>query len=150
MRDIFIGSLRLIGQLMEDQIDLAVRKQIVVDKVVLVGGFGDSPALKEYLKSTLDRLRDKHRIPISMVVTPPNTGAAGVATGALIRALDKEHGPSRVPRQSIGVIQHLPLDQNLYSNEVLNQTSWEENPLDNEWYIKNTLRWIIKVVSPLS
>jgi butyrate kinase len=50
MLGIFMPCLKCIADLMEKQINTASsRKNGKVDKVVLIGGFGDNPALQEYL-----------------------------------------------------------------------------------------------------
>ena len=139
-------SLKAIAELMESQIRKAL-KHGDVDKVALAGGFGDSPALKEFLADTIASINQNKNTYIKLMVMPPNTGAAGVATGALLRAQNKEHGPVRVPRLSIGIYHHVRNDPGLYSDEVLEQDDWEFCDLDGEYYIRDTIKWIIKEVS---
>ncbi|KAJ4364798.1 hypothetical protein N0V95_000642 [Ascochyta clinopodiicola] len=71
--------------------------------------------------------------------------ATGVATGAILRAINKSNGPSRIPCQSIGVLRHIPCDpeNEPYTSEVLKQPKkWvDQEDLD---YIMDTIRWIIK------
>ena len=54
MWGIFEPSLEIIRHLMEEQISSAITKNIVVDSIVVIGGFGDSPALREYLRIWLN------------------------------------------------------------------------------------------------
>jgi hypothetical protein len=79
------------------------------------------------------------------VFTPANTSAAGVATGAVMRAQNKEHGPKRIPQRSFGVRVHVPDEPDTYSEDVLRQL-FSEAEVSGESYIKNTLKWIIKAV----
>lgn len=68
---IFEPSLLIIQQLIEDQVLVAVHKNITVDKIVLVGGFGDSPALKGFLQRNLERINAAHGKDIRLITTPP-------------------------------------------------------------------------------
>jgi hypothetical protein len=147
MLAIFQPSLVTVEQLMENQIVQSLLKKTDVDKVVLVGGFGDSPALREHLADSLSRINQERSTNIDILFTPANTGAAGVATGAVMRMHNKENGPRRVPRQSIGVIRHVPWDPTIYSAEILSQSGLIVSELDGEEYIWRTIFWVIKVVS---
>ncbi|KAF1911303.1 hypothetical protein BDU57DRAFT_507169 [Ampelomyces quisqualis] len=144
LNSIFIESLNTIEDLLLEQIDCAQRTNTAVDKVVLVGGFGDSPALKEHLKASLARINNKNNTDIKLVLAAANTSASGVAVGAIMRAQDKTNGPRRVPYRSIGILHHVSehAAQN-YPAEVLGQL-WEFNELDQGDYIMNTVHWIIK------
>jgi hypothetical protein len=64
MLGIFMPSLNCIANLVKDQIMTAHSKKIKVDKVVLIGGFGDSPALKEFLTQHVAKVgaRTGHRV----------------------------------------------------------------------------------------
>ena len=122
MQPIFNESLETIKSLLTDQIELAYDKGIQVDKVVLVGGFGDSPALKHLLKACLTRLSTKHDTNIQLISAALSTSAASVAKGALLRAQDKSHGPKRVLRRSFGIIHHIPDEPDAgYPADVLKQ-----------------------------
>ncbi|KAF1845331.1 uncharacterized protein K460DRAFT_416606 [Cucurbitaria berberidis CBS 394.84] len=145
MEKIFMPSLTTISNLMEKQISNAL-KYANVDKVALAGGFGDSPALKEAITDTLIRINETHKTNIKLLAAPSNTGAVGVATGALLRAQNKEYGPARVPCQSIGIYQHIRNEPHLYSDEVLDhdEDDWKVL-IDGQRYIEKTIKWIIKV-----
>ena len=140
-------SLNTIADLMEKQINATLQSEIKVDKVVLVGGFGDSPALKDFIGNALLRISDEKKTNLNLIVTPPNTGASGVAIGALKRAKNKEHGPAKIPCLSIGIYHHVRYEPESYSEEVLTQTDeWEQNDLDGDLYIMHTIKWIFKAV----
>ena len=68
--DIFKPTLEIIADLMEAQIKSALRKGIKVDKVVIVGGFGDSPALKEFLKKRLAAVNKEVRGNTGFITAP--------------------------------------------------------------------------------
>ncbi|CBY00364.1 hypothetical protein IAQ61_011296 [Plenodomus lingam] len=146
MEALFAPSLKTIATLMRNQIFYAIEARTKVNKVVLVGGFGDSPALKEYLGNTLDQINAEYGTSITIITAPQNTAAAGVALGALKRALDKTNGPAKIPCQSIGIYHHLRYEPDRYSKDVLNQHEdyWEMCEEDGEEYISNTIQWIIK------
>lgn len=145
---LFDESVNTIKNILVDQIELAQDIGVPVDLVVLVGGFGDSPALKEYLKLTLDSINTQRGGDIRLASAAFNTSAAGVAKGALMRAQDKSNGPKHVPCRSIGVTYHLSDDPSYnFPKEVLNQKGWEQNDINHEWYLKGTIWWLIKAVS---
>lgn len=57
---------------------------------------------------------------MELVPAAANTSATGVATGAIIRAQNKDEGPKRIPCRSIGVLYHVPDDPDYnFSKEVL-------------------------------
>jgi hypothetical protein len=131
------------------QLKYARDNNIDVYKVVLVGGFGDSPALKRYLNASLSSVNNQYGTKVQLSASPQNRSATGVAVGALKRALNKSNGPRRVPYRSIGILYHVP-DDPVYgsSSEVLAQRATPSD-LSNEDYIMRTIKWIIKVVSTL-
>ncbi|KAF2129966.1 hypothetical protein P153DRAFT_315435 [Dothidotthia symphoricarpi CBS 119687] len=144
MMEIFRPSLDCVKRLMEDQLLSARRKNMAVDKVVLVGGFGDSPALQTHLTLRLKELDRFHGTRVAIIFAPTNTGACGVAKGAVLRAKNKAHGPRRVPRQSIGIYQHIPCtDVDSYPKAVFDQKR-ELCKLEGDYYIMNTIVWKIK------
>ena len=118
-----------------------------ISKVVVVGGFGDSPCLQNYLIEQKDRIVRKLRTPLKLRFSPRNMSATGVATGAVLRAINKANGPSRIPCQSIGILRHIPCDydNDEYTTEVLAQPKrWSaQEEMD---YVMNTIRWVVKKV----
>ncbi|KAI8935379.1 hypothetical protein NX059_007962 [Plenodomus lindquistii] len=146
MKALFMPSLTTIADLMKRQIQRTLRSGIRLSKVVVAGGFGDSPALKEFLREALEDINKDYGTDTKLVTAPQNTGAAGVALGALLRATDKGHGPAKVPCQSIGIYHHVRNEPETYGAEVLDQheDEWEYCPQDGFMYIKNTLHWIVK------
>ena len=146
MLEIFQPSLDTIERRMKDQTAQALLSSPRIDKIVLAGGFGDSPALKEHLSIALEKINRVRGTHMKLIFTPANTSAAGVATGAAIRSQNREKGPKRTPCQSVGIIQHVPRDEELYEPEVLTQRGWEANELDQQEYIMRNIFWVIKVV----
>jgi hypothetical protein len=147
MLSVFDESLRTIERLMLEQIENARVSSIRVDKVVLVGGFGDSPALKAYLEASLNRMNKQYCTNTELIGASANTSAIGVAVGALKRAEDKENGAKRIPNLSIGVYYHVPDDPEAeFTPEVLAQP-WSYSELSQQEYIMNTIKWHIKAVS---
>jgi hypothetical protein len=132
---------------MLEQLAQARSSKTLVDKVVLVGGYADSPTLKEFLRTSLARVNNQYGTNIHLVAPPASTSATGVATGALMRAQNKDNGPKRIPCRSIGVLYHVPDDPSYdFPSEVLKQR-WSTCELPGEDYIMRTLKWIIKAVS---
>jgi hypothetical protein len=67
MKKIFEPCLRQIRALMRDQISRARVKGVGVDKVVLVGGFADSHALRWSLDREIKRLNESHGSCIELI-----------------------------------------------------------------------------------
>ena len=68
-----------------------------------------------------------------------------VASGAVLRALNKENGPARTTLSSYGFLRIEP-----YEPEVLhahrNGVRPYHDPLDGKKYVKNTVDWLVKKV----
>ncbi|KAJ4342040.1 hypothetical protein N0V87_001366 [Didymella glomerata] len=145
--NIFRPSVRKIGTMMEDAVVNAKNAGYAVSKVVVVGGFGDSPCLQSYLLQQKDRIVRNLGQPLKLRFSPRNMSATGVATGAILRAINKANGPSRIPCQSIGILRHIPCDQpEDYPAEVLSQPSkW--SAAEQKPYVMNTIHWVVKKVS---
>ena len=58
MRRFFEPSLLGAKQVLENQLDLAENKNRRVERVILTGGFGQSPSLRSYLKAYLAERAD--------------------------------------------------------------------------------------------
>lgn len=132
--------------MMEQAVVNAGNAGYAISKVVVVGGFGDSPCLQSYLLEQREKVVKKLGIPFELHSPPRNMSATGVATGAILRTINKANGPSRIPCQSIGVLRHIPCDQDIeYTSEVLAQpNTWHAQ--ENMNYVMNTIRWVVKKV----
>lgn len=69
-----------------------------------------------------------------------------IATGAILRALNPEQGPTRIIGSSYGFLRTEPhepecIDAHKYSNPK------RVDPIDGERYVKNTIFWVLKKVS---
>lgn len=131
---------------MQEAVMNAKKAGYTVSKVVVVGGFGDSPCLQSYLLEQKDRIIRATGSPLKLRFSPRNMSATGVATGAIMRAMNKADGPSRLPCQSIGILRHIPCDQEEeYPAEImLQQREWSaEEQVD---YVMNTIEWLVKKV----
>jgi hypothetical protein len=131
------------------QIEQAVEAKITIDKIMLVGGYGDSLALQTYIESILRELNDKHSLDLSLIPSEYSVCATGVAIGGVMRAQNKETGLKRNINFSVGRQRHPPMSsspEDDYSDEVLAQpvTPAKKSGLP---YITNTIFWDIKRVS---
>lgn len=66
MWSIFEPSLETVRDLIVDQVQSARLKDIVVKSIVVLGGFGDSPALREYLRIWLNEYNHDNGLVIEM------------------------------------------------------------------------------------
>lgn len=125
----------------------AKKAGFAVSKIVVVGGFGDSRCLQSYLLEQKSRLVRKLGSSLRLRFSPANTSATGVATGAILRSINKASGPSRKPCQSIGILRHIPCDDEYeeYTTKILDQPKkW--NAQEEVFYVMDTIRWIVKKV----
>lgn len=135
--------------MLDDQVKAAFEKKSASDrltKVVLVGGFGDSPAVRESIQACLVGLSKLYNTAMTLVVAPNNMSATGVASGAIMRAREKHSCPKRIPHRSIGVRRHIIPEKNIYPREVLAQRA-SLAEVSNNAYIMDTILWLIKAVS---
>ncbi|KAI8935381.1 hypothetical protein NX059_007964 [Plenodomus lindquistii] len=144
MMNIFRPPLQQIASLMKRQIDEAHDTLQAIDEVFLAGGFGDSPALQEYLKNALNDINEEHRTNIKINYAPPGASATAVALGTLARGLDRTNGPKRLPQMSIGHdVSICTADDKHYPEDVLQQRStWSK--LAQARYVMKTIQWRIK------
>ncbi|CAN9184296.1 unnamed protein product [Alternaria alternata] len=142
MWSIFEPSLETIRDLIVDQVQSARLKDIVVKSIVVLGGFGDSPALREYLRIWLNEYNHKNGLVIEMKFALANKGASAIAIGAIIRAQNKQLGPERIPTQSIGLYRHINWEEDSTDPCITKQKAQKDG--EGEYVIKNTILWIIK------
>ncbi|KAH7383351.1 hypothetical protein BKA66DRAFT_584980 [Pyrenochaeta sp. MPI-SDFR-AT-0127] len=142
---LFEPTLTRISQLMTEQLKLAQEKSVTIDKVIVGGGFGDSPCLKSFIRDTLQTYNSRHSTNTTVVFSPRLESSFGVAIGVLLRAESKDFGPKRAACLSVGVMRHIVYqpDHPSYSDEVLAQKK-TKNELEGEWYIENVVHYLIK------
>ncbi|KAF9700017.1 hypothetical protein EKO04_001481 [Ascochyta lentis] len=146
MWQIFQPTVVEICKLFEDMVTTVRDGGHRIDKFVLAGGFGDSPCLRSCLREKREELNERYKMTMQECYPATSMSATGVATGGILRSVNKEHGPARKPSQSLGIIRHIPVEHSVeeYEAEVLQQES-REFPPEKAWYIYDTIRWILKV-----
>ncbi|KAK8073495.1 HSP70 family protein [Apiospora phragmitis] len=113
-------------------------------RVVLIGGFSDSPSLREFLKRALEKY-DGGGI---QLIAPKMDFATTVSSEAILRAFNKEHGPQRFARSSYDILRHLPKD--VYNSKHEKRGPNDANaraqraPCTGEPYVRDTIEWFIK------
>ncbi|KAM0169736.1 hypothetical protein ACHAPF_009685 [Botrytis cinerea] len=140
LKKIFDPLLERVSVLMKTQLDGAKEKGLTVKKVILIGGFGESPSLRTYLKRQLAAIRNYHNDEIKLVF-PLAPSETTVSSGAVLRALNKKGGPQRISRSSYGFLcteEHEP-DEFPAHRGV--RPYFE--PLDGRKYLKYTIYWLI-------
>ncbi|KAM5345065.1 hypothetical protein ACJ41O_010927 [Fusarium nematophilum] len=144
IKRIFVSCLQGIGSLMEAQITAAMQQgpEVTVRfKVILIGGFAASISLQKYLKVRLDTFNRRNSSQVALVIPEYNIVNA-VASGAVLRALNKDQGPSREARSSYGILRTEPFKQ--YPEHEGLKPSYD--PHDGHPYIMNTVDWVLKLV----
>jgi len=66
-----------------------------------------------------------------------------VASGAVLRALDKRNGPARILRSSYGILCREIYDDDFPGHVEANNLALD---LDGEEYVKDSMVWLIKKV----
>ncbi|QSZ36109.1 hypothetical protein DSL72_007234 [Monilinia vaccinii-corymbosi] len=115
--DIFEPLLKRIAALLESQIEQVVKKGLVVKSA--------------QVNFNIELVADKHKC------------ITAVASGAVLRALDKKNGPERISQSSYGFLSHEPWLPLLFPGHQKDNPS-EENKLDGEKYVSTIDYFMIK------
>ncbi|KAF2866982.1 hypothetical protein BDV95DRAFT_611268 [Massariosphaeria phaeospora] len=153
MLQLFDKLLEAVKSVLEEQLKQSKLSGVKVDKVVLVGGFGDSPLLRHELKqNVIEPWGEKNNEDISLICAPQNTSAPRVSRGAIIRAADKSNGPARVARLSFALVRDVPCQGPELVRQYPELSRIEEQrenaeryKLDGLLYLKEVLFFILKV-----
>lgn len=97
-----------------DLLDRAHATNTEIHKLLLTGGFGDSPYFRAAVRNRLTTYKREYMAEIDFIVAPSQRSGISTATGALLRVLDKEHGHLHVLRMSVGVLRTIPWQPSKY------------------------------------
>ncbi|KAI0813764.1 hypothetical protein GGR55DRAFT_635774 [Xylaria sp. FL0064] len=136
IKAIFTPCLEQIARIMEGQIEAARQIGVCVDKVVPVGGFAGSPSLRGYLERHLRTLSSRIGFEIEFIVRQNNVAA--VASGAVLRALNKNNGPKRSIRSSYGIRRDEHYDPKFHKS-----AKPYRDPVDGLMYVR-TIDWVLQ------
>ncbi|KAF2160207.1 hypothetical protein M409DRAFT_29292 [Zasmidium cellare ATCC 36951] len=140
IREVFEPSLKGTIELLQGQLQLARSKTLIVSKLITVGGFGMSPSLRGRIREVLASRNDSGEQ--IEAIWPQEFSSSAVARGALLRALDKRNGPSRISRSSFGFLRHERYGDADEHKEA--GAAKEMDPVDNIEYVRNTIHWVIQ------
>ncbi|KAK8876951.1 Hsp70 chaperone protein [Apiospora arundinis] len=142
IKALFDPLLQGIVSVMDNQIVKAFAKGSRVEKVVLIGGFASSEkTLVKYIENHLGKFNAENDCRIRLI--KPRHATTAVASGAVLRAFNKELGPKRMARSSYGILRTEPFRE-YEEHEGLHAYY---NPYDGQPYIKDTVDWILKLGS---
>ncbi|GFF41245.1 predicted protein [Aspergillus udagawae] len=141
-RDIFRPCLEGVAKLMLKQLESARRSGIIVKKVLLIGGFAASPSLHRYLQGILDT-RSAPIVGSPVGLLRPNIRDTAVASGAVLRALNRELGPVRIIQSSYGYLRTEPWEPDAIEAHRSSRPK-QADPNDGDLYVKNTICWVLK------
>ncbi|KAH7305661.1 hypothetical protein BKA65DRAFT_520707 [Rhexocercosporidium sp. MPI-PUGE-AT-0058] len=132
---IFLPLLRRVGTVLRGQLELAMSKQKVVRKVFLIGGFGAAPSLRSFLASQLKDFRKELNLPyeVRLITTNDQESVTAVASGAVLRALNKQQGPTRQVYSSFGFLRNEPYLPDDFEGHRLAKPFRDE--IDGEEYV---------------
>jgi len=142
----FQPSLQEVSSLMRSQLKRSRNTQdgpLNITKVILIGGFGQSEALQEHLRAKIGEWNKKNQSNIELLVPDirPGPGVA-VASGGVLRALNKRTGPDRMIRSSYGILCKEKWDDDFPGHkEAEDKLEWD---LDGEPYVKDSMVWFIQ------
>ncbi|KAG7421219.1 hypothetical protein Forpe1208_v001845 [Fusarium oxysporum f. sp. rapae] len=142
IREIFFKHLDAIVEIVKSQLEEARGKGYTVGKVVLIGGFGTSISLSQRLQDFLEEYGREHNCRITLMEPQQGTSIINaVASGAVLRALNKANGPERIARSSYGILRTEPFGQ--YPEHAGLKPSYDRH--DGMPYIKQTIDWVLKL-----
>lgn len=141
MYEVFRDCLRGISDLMLRQLSKAKMNGVDVQAVILTGGFGESPSVRNHLRKILRK--ERNLLNQAIALEPSRYVQSAVARGAVLRALRKEFGPARITRSSYGVLRSELFDEN---NAIHRKLVVSRDRADGELYVMNTIYWVIDKV----
>ncbi|KAF2707547.1 Hsp70 family protein-like protein [Pleomassaria siparia CBS 279.74] len=140
VRELFEDSLQGVERVLQSQLELAESQGHRVQKVILTGGFGQSPSLQSHLRTYLKKRRNINGWEMDLIV--PRNPSTAVARGAVLRALNKRLGPDRITQCSYGFLVSEPYEPEVY--EEHRRTRCRINKADGEKYVDETIHWVIQ------
>ncbi|KAF5975590.1 Hsp70 chaperone protein [Fusarium coicis] len=142
IQEIFFRHLDAIVEIVKSQLEEARGKGYTVEKVVLIGGFGTSISLSQRIREFLEEYDREHDCHVTLMEPQQGTSIINaVASGAVLRALNKANGPERIARSSYGILRSEPFGQ-WPEHQGLNP-SYDRH--DGQPYIKQTIDWVLKL-----
>ncbi|KAF9887626.1 hypothetical protein FE257_009719 [Aspergillus nanangensis] len=141
MERVFKQCLQRTSRLMLQQIEHAASNGIHVTKVILIGGFAASPALVHHLNRELTEhsIQSGKEIELCQRLSFPGTA---VASGAILRALQKDEGPAKTIFSSYGLLRTEPYDKtNPAHIQQIKFKRYDKH--DGDPYIKDTISWFV-------
>ncbi|KAL9071920.1 MAG: hypothetical protein Q9157_005286 [Trypethelium eluteriae] len=140
-RDMFKDCLDGVSRLLESQLDRAAQKGLAVINIVVVGGLGDSPALRARIEEVVACRANMVGGKISLI-WPNEFSKSTVARGAVLRSLNKANGPSRISRVSYGFLRAEPYNE--WPEHVEAGLVPSVDKVDGFKYVKDTILWVIQ------
>ncbi|PVH69481.1 hypothetical protein DL98DRAFT_522149 [Cadophora sp. DSE1049] len=137
---VFQGSLDGTANLLIEQLEMVKAKGFPVQKVILIGGFGQSPALRTHLRNVLATERNLLDQEIHLLTS--RAASTVVARGAIVRAFNKNHGPLRTTSCSYGFLRSEPYEPDEFAAH--RNTRCTIDKADGEKYIDGTINWLIQ------
>jgi hypothetical protein len=144
IRALFEPSLKGVTDLLEKQLQLADAKGLTVSKLIVVGGFGESPSLRGRIEEVIATKRNIIGGPI-VPIWPREFPTSAVARGAVLRALNKQDGPNRISRSSFGFLRHE--QYTAYPEHKEAGVVPTRDSVDHYPNVKDTIYWVIQAVS---
>ncbi|KAL2211435.1 hypothetical protein CC79DRAFT_1392753 [Sarocladium strictum] len=142
IQEIFFKHLNAIVEIVKNQLREARRKGYTVEKVVLIGGFGTSISLSQRLQEFLLEYSQEYDCNVTLMEPQQGTSIINaVASGAVLRALNKANGPERIARSSYGILRTEHFGQ--YHEHAGLKPSYDRH--DGMPYIKATIDWVLKL-----
>ena len=146
IKEMFEPSLTGTTDLLERQLDAAFERRFTVTKVIVVGGFGESPSLQRRLNKLVESKWNLVGSKID-IIWPDRFPTSAVARGAILRSLNKDNGPTRHSRASFGFLQTEQYDaRNPRPEYIEAEVQPSIDPIDGYANVKNTIYWVIQAV----
>ena len=147
IKEMFEPSLTGTTDLLERQLDQAFKERLTVSKLIVVGGFGESPSLRNRLTKLVESKRNLAGNEID-IIWPDKFPTSAVARGAVLRSLNKDNGPTRHSRASFGFLRTEQYDaKNPLPEYVEADVRPTIDPIDGWENVENTIYWVIQAVS---
>ncbi|KAH7083967.1 hypothetical protein FB567DRAFT_581428 [Paraphoma chrysanthemicola] len=140
IKKFFAAPLRGVEEVLDSQLERAKNAGCRVEKIILTGGFGQSPSLKSHLENYLAKklyaIGDRPKLIV------PRSPSTTVARGAVLRALNKKDGPARITQCSYGFLSSMPYEPEEF--DAHKGTKCRINAADGERYVDGVIKWVIQ------
>ncbi|KAF1950462.1 hypothetical protein CC80DRAFT_554219 [Byssothecium circinans] len=135
-----------IHELLNEQFSRVEAKGLNISEVVLIGGYSQSKPLQNTIATWIEVNEKK-----TTLSPQPIDASTAIAKGAVLRSLNKDHGPTRFTRSSFAILYHREISHTACTRGNLKAYPDAEEifplvrpGLDGRMFLMDSLKWFIQ------